>query len=145
MRSATPATRYRLRPAIALACAALVAGCASAVPAGSDEAAFIASGARRIAPEERAQLLVGNTVVGNGFRVYYAPDGRKRVRAGGLTLERRWRIAEDGTFCEELTRSRVEVCVDSGRLYEKDGLFRAFRPDGSAVRESFRLVEGDAG
>ncbi len=129
----------------ALALVLLLTGCATAVPQGSDEAAFIAEGARRVAPDARADLLVGNTVVGDQFRIHYATDGTKRIETGAIVIERRWRIAADGTFCEELAASAVEVCADSGRLYEKDGVYRAFRPDGSASPLSFRITAGAPG
>ncbi|MFW5834170.1 MAG: hypothetical protein ACOCYE_08735 [Pseudomonadota bacterium] len=135
------------RPVFVLVVLPFVTGCAgpNVVGAGTERAAFIDAGARRIAAEERAPLLAGNTLVAEGVRVHYAPDGTKTVRLDdGLTLERAWRVREDGIMCEELTVSGVEVCADQGVLYERDGEFRAFRLDGSATPMSFRIVEGEA-
>ncbi len=120
-------------------------GCAALVPAGSDEAAFVAAGATRVPDAARGELLVGNRVVGDGFVVFYDPDGTKRIRTDeGMVVERRWWRREDGTFCEELAASGAPVCGGAGKLYVKDGRYRSFRPDGSAVAASFRLEAGAA-
>lgn len=127
------------------ALALLLAGCAAVTPAGSEEAAFVAAGAERVPGADRAELLVGNSVVGHGFTVHYAPDGRKLVAlADGRRLERRWRIRADGIFCEELAKSGAEVCAVAGKLYVLDGEYRAFRPDGNAAGPGFRVVAGEA-
>ncbi len=121
----------------------LLTGCAAVVPAGSDEAAFVEQGARRVAAADRAALLVGNTLVADGVTVHYARDGTKRIATEtGEQLERRWRLREDGIFCEELVVSGVEVCGEHGKLYVKNGLYRAFRPDGSAAPLAFRIEPG---
>jgi hypothetical protein len=121
-----------------------VAGCAAVVPAGSDEAAFIAAGATRVPDAARAELLVGNRLEGDGFTVAYGRDGTKRVRIdGGIVLERRWWLRDDGTFCEELAATAAPVCGGNGKLYVKDGRYRAFRPDGSATPLAFTIAEGD--
>lgn len=120
-------------------------GCAALVPAGSDEAAFVAAGATRVPDATRGELLVGNRVVGDGFVVFYDPDGTKRIRTDeGIVVERRWWRRADGTFCEELAASGAPVCGGAGKLYVKDGRYRSFRPDGSAVAASFRLEPGAA-
>lgn len=123
----------------------LLGGCAAVVPAGSDEAAFVAAGATRVSDEARAELLVGNRLVGDGFTVTYARDGTKRVRTeDGVVVERRWWIDAAGAFCEELAASGAPVCGGNGKLYVKDGRYRAFRPDGSATASSFTIAEGGA-
>ena len=111
---------------------------------GTERATFADQGARRVAASERATILAGNTLVADGVTVHYALDGTKTIRLDdGYTLERRWRLREDGIMCEELTVSEVEVCADQGILYEQDGLYRAFHLDGSASPLSFRVVEGE--
>ncbi len=122
----------------------LLLGACNAVGARTEEAAFIEAGARSVPKAARAELLVGNTVVGDGFSVYYAEDGTKRVTVGDRVVQRSWRVGPDGAFCEELAASAVEVCNDNSRLYVQNGLYRAFRPDGSASPLSFRIVSGDA-
>ena len=120
-----------------------MAGCAAVVPADSDEAAFIAAGATRVPDAARAELLVGNRLEGDGFTVAYGRDGTKRVRIdGGIVLERRWWLRDDGTFCEELAATAAPVCGGNGKLYVKDGRYRAFRPDGSAAPLAFTIAEG---
>lgn len=110
---------------------------------GTERATFADEGARRVPAIERADLLAGNTLVGEGVTVFYAPDGTKLIRVDdGPTLERRWRVRDDGIMCEELTVAGVEVCADQGILYERGGLFRAFHLDGSASPMSFVVVEG---
>ena len=114
------------------------------MPAGSDEAAFIAAGATRVPDAARAELLVGHRLEGDGFTVAYGRDGTKRVRIdGGTVVERRWWLRDDGTFCEELAASGAPVCGGNGKLYVKDGRYRAFRPDGSAAPLAFTIAEGD--
>ena len=123
----------------------LLSGCVAAdfTGLGTARADFEDQGARRVAAAERADILVGNTLVAEGVTVHYATDGTKTIRLDdGQTLERRWRLREDGIMCEELTVSEVEVCADQGILYEKDGLYRAFRLDGSASPMSFVVIEG---
>ncbi len=114
------------------------------MPAGSDEAAFVAAGATRVPDAARAELVVGNRLEGDGFTVTYDRDGTKRIRtAGGRVVERRWWIGDDGAFCEELAASAAPVCGGHGKLYVKDGRYRAFRPDGSAAPLSFTIAETD--
>jgi hypothetical protein len=116
------------------------------VPAGSDEAAFVAAGAERVPDDARADLLVGNRLVGDDFTVTYEPDGTKRIRTGdGVVVERRWWIADDGAFCEELAASGAPVCGGRGKLYVKGGRYRAFYPDGSAAPLGFTIAQGTGG
>ena len=113
------------------------------MPAGSDEAAFVAAGATRVPDGARAELLVGNRLEGDGFTVTYHRDGTKRIRtAGGTVVERRWWVGDDGAFCEELAATGAPVCGGNGKLYVKDGRYRAFRPDGSAAPLAFTIEEG---
>jgi hypothetical protein len=127
------------------AAALLLGGCAAVVPAGSEEAAFVAAGAERVPDAARAELLVGNRVEGDGFSVAYERDGTKRIRTDdGVTVERRWWLRDDGTFCEELAATGAPVCGGNGKLYVKDGRYRAFRPDGSAAPFTFTIEEGGA-
>ena len=113
------------------------------MPAGSDEAAFVAAGATRVPDDARAELLIGNRLVGDGFTVAYRRDGTKRIRtADGTVIERRWWRRADGTFCEELAATGAPVCGGNGKLYVKDGRYRAFRPDGSAAPLAFTIEEG---
>ena len=115
------------------------------MPAGSDEAAFVAAGAARVPDDARAELLIGNRIVGDGFTIVYRRDGTKRIRTDeGAVIERRWWRRADGTFCEELAASGAPVCGGNGKLYVKDGRYRAFRPDGSVAPLGFRVVEGTA-
>ncbi len=126
-----------------VAAALAASGCAAVVPVGSEEAAFVAAGARRVPDGGRAELLVGNRLEGDGFTVFYAPAGTKRIRTdAGVVVERRWWRRDDGTFCEELAASGAPVCGGNGKLYVKDGRYRAFRPDGSAAPLSFTIAEG---
>jgi len=127
-----------------IAISLVVSACAGTVPRGSDEAAFIDDGARRVSDNRRAELLVGNRLEGDGFEVAYLPEGAKRIRTDdGLVLERRWWVREDGVFCEELAASGAPVCGGDGRLYVKDGRYRAFRPDGTAAPLSFTIAPLD--
>jgi len=129
-----------------LAAALAASGCAAVVPVGSEEAAFVAAGARRVPDAARAELLVGNRVEGDGFTVAYEPDGTKRIRTdGGVVVERRWWVRDDGTFCEQLAASGAPVCGGNGKLYVNDGRYRAFRPDGSAAPLSFTIADGSGG
>ena len=130
-----------------VAVGAVLGGCASpqVVGAGTDLAAFVDQGARRVTPTERGALLAGNTLVAEGVRVHYAMDGTKTIQLDdGHSLARRWRLRDDGVMCEELTVSGVEVCANEGSLYVADGLYRAFRPDGSASALAFRIEPGNA-
>jgi len=75
--------------------------------------------------------------------VTYHRDGTKRIRtAGGTVVERRWWVGDDGAFCEELAATGAPVCGGNGKLYVKDGRYRAFRPDGSAAPLAFTIEEG---
>jgi hypothetical protein len=129
-----------------VAAALAASGCAAVVPVGSEEAAFVAAGAERVPDAARAELLVGNRLEGDGFTVAYRRDGTKRVRTdGGVVVDRRWWVRDDGTFCEELAASGAPVCGGAGKLYVKDGRYRAFRPDGSAAPLSFTIAAGTGG
>ncbi|TVQ29708.1 MAG: hypothetical protein EA356_16220 [Geminicoccaceae bacterium] len=135
------------RSAIVLLLSLWLGGCLGPdfVGAGTERAAFVEAGATRIAADQRATLLAGNTLVAEGVRVHYAPDGRKIIRLDdGFTIERAWRVRDDGVMCEELTVSGAEVCADQGILYERDGVFRAFHLDGRASAMAFRIAPGDA-
>jgi hypothetical protein len=132
------------RRLIAGALLATLAGCAAVVPASSDEAAFVAAGATRVPAAARAELLIGNRLEGDGFTVTYDRDGTKRIRTDdGVVVERRWWRGADGAFCEELAASAAPVCGGHGKLYVKDGRYRAFRPDGSAAPLTFTIEEGE--
>lgn len=115
------------------------------VGSGTELAAYVDSGARRVTAEERSRLLVGNTLVAEGVRVHYAADGTKTIQLDdGSVIERRWRLREDGIMCEQLTFSGADVCADQGILYENAGVFRAFRPNGTASALTFRIEPGRA-
>jgi hypothetical protein len=115
------------------------------VGSGTELAAFVDEGGRRVTAAERGALLAGNTLVAEGVRVYYAPDGAKLIELeDGRSIVRRWRLREDGIMCEQLTVSTAEVCVDQGILYENKGEYRAFRPDGTTAPLGFRIEPGDA-
>ncbi len=123
----------------------LLSGCVTAdfTGFGTARADFEDQGARRVAAAERADILVGNTLVAEGVTVHYATDGTKTIRRDdGYTLERAWRVREDGIMCEELTVAGFELCADAFVLYEKDGVFRSFRPDGSAHPMTYIVIEG---
>ncbi|MEO1089608.1 MAG: hypothetical protein AAFX81_03165 [Pseudomonadota bacterium] len=130
--------------AVVLAVVLGLGGCAGVAGQGSDLAAFVDQGATRVAGDQRDELLIGNTVVADDVTVFYDPDGTKRVHlADGRSLERGWRIREDGVMCEELSQSGAEVCADRTNLYGLLGTYRAFRPDGSAAALTFRLERGE--
>lgn len=117
-----------------------------AIPPGSDLAGFLEAGGSLVTTEQYARIIPGNTKVGDGWVIYFAPDGRKLVEtADGERVERSWRIDETGAVCEELVSSGAEVCDSDIGLYELKGVYRAFFPDGRATPIDFVILEGEVG
>jgi len=96
---------------------------------------LIKQGAQPISDEELVALAQGNSSVGDGWVVFWAPDGWKAARLrNGTVVQRNWRV-EKKQFCDTMVRDASEVC---GVTWLKDGeRYTVFGPDGGSA--SFRL------
>ena len=76
-----------------------------------DALSMAAAGAQRKGMD--FNLRIGRTLVGDaGWRVYYAPDGRKTMKLrDGKELHGRW-WRKDGTHCEYSFGHKRDVCGD---------------------------------
>jgi peptidoglycan hydrolase-like protein with peptidoglycan-binding domain len=99
---------------------------------------------------EKSPLLIAerveNTLIlGNGIRIYYAPDGKKIARLkNGKRHTSKWRKKADGTFCEYLTRQKREVCDGNSVLisYKHEEKWFYFDKKGKNIFE-IKLIRGN--
>ncbi len=107
--------------------------------------------APRVAPMTAAEmrsLFPGNTVTGQSvygdrFHDYWAPDGKAFERTfTGETDEGTWEITDDGQFCFQFNnfgggRKRCYINFKKGDEYE------AWSADGSRLRSKFKIRPGN--